>query len=68
MTTTTTWTAETIRQLRERLEETQEGMARRLDVSFPTYGNWERGKFKPDRRSRASLDRLEARTAREGSR
>jgi len=40
-------TPEEIKELRQKLGLTQEGLARALDVSNLTVNRWERGVFKP---------------------
>jgi CheY-like chemotaxis protein len=44
--------------IREALGETQEGLARRLGVSFPTVNAWERGRSEPRARHRTALEEL----------
>ena len=40
-------TAQLVRDLRQRLGLTQEKMAPRLGVTFPTINRWEKGRAKP---------------------
>ncbi len=40
-------TAQLVRELRQRLGLTQEKMAARLGVTFPTINRWENGRAKP---------------------
>lgn len=47
-----------IKQLRERMNLSQEDFARRLDVSTPTVQRWEKGKFVPSKLAEKQLLRL----------
>ncbi len=51
-------TAELVRRIRERTGDTQEALARRLDVSFPTVNSWERGRTSPRPIHRRKLEQL----------
>lgn len=53
------WTAERIRELRERLGLSISEAAARLGVSRPTWSNWERGTRKLARQSKTLLDLLD---------
>lgn len=50
------WSAERIRELRRRLALTQEGLARRLDVTVDTVRRWEQERGKPSRMAERLLD------------
>lgn len=50
--------AEYLRQLRTRLNLTQEQLATRLEVSFATVNRWESGKTKPQRAQIAQIEKL----------
>jgi type I restriction enzyme M protein len=47
-----------VREARQRLDLTQEKLARALKVSFPTVNRWENGKTQPDERARHALASL----------
>src|SRR5260370_36420434 len=49
---------ELIRELRSRLGLSQEKLAARLRVSFPTVNRWEKGKNEPDAAVRHSIGQL----------
>ena len=51
------YTPEQIRRLRNKLELTQEGLARLLEVSVRTVAGWEVGQNKPSRLAEKALDR-----------
>ncbi len=51
-------TAELVARIRERTGDTQEALARRLGVSFPTINSWERGRSRPRRGHRQQLEQL----------
>src|SRR3546814_11642836 len=51
-------TAAAIRQLRARLNLSQEELAARLNVSYATLNRWEAGKSKPQRAQRDALEAL----------
>jgi CheY-like chemotaxis protein len=51
-------TAELVARIRDRTGDTQEALARRLGVSFPTINAWERGRTTPRRRHRLQLEQL----------
>lgn len=53
-------TPELVARIREANGDTQEGLARRLGVSFPTVNSWERGRSVPTPRHRKVLDELAA--------
>lgn len=55
--------AETIKGIRQALELTQEGFARKLNVSFVTVSNWERGIKRPNNMATKQLKRLENKVA-----
>ncbi len=55
---------EQIRDLRRRLDWTQEQMARELGVSFATVNRWERGHKSPSALAQKALERLERRARR----
>lgn len=54
------WTADRIRTLRRRLGLTQEGFARRLNVTLDSVRRWEQGRSKPSPMAEHLLDVLEA--------
>jgi DNA-binding transcriptional regulator YiaG len=56
--TTMKWTPTAIRRLRKKLEVTQEGLARLLDVSTVSVNRWERGHSEPSRLAMKTLDAL----------
>lgn len=56
------WTAERIRELRQRLECTQEALARRLNISVDTVRRWEQERGQPSALAAEALDRLKAAT------
>ncbi|AZC14425.1 MULTISPECIES: response regulator [unclassified Microbacterium] len=49
---------ELVARIRAASGDTQEGLARRLGVSFPTINAWERGRSEPTPRHRSSLEQL----------
>jgi len=51
-------TAELVARIREHSGDTQEALARRLGVSFPTINSWERGRSRPRRGHRQQLENL----------
>lgn len=51
-------TAELVARIREHTGDTQEALARRLGVSFPTINSWERGRSQPRRGRRRQLEEL----------
>lgn len=51
-------TSELVARIREATGDTQEGLARRLDVSFPTVNAWERGRSNPRAGHRRILEQL----------
>src|SRR3546814_13461074 len=51
-------TAAAIRQLRARLNLSQEELADRLNVSYATINRWEAGKSKPQRAQRDAIEAL----------
>jgi CheY-like chemotaxis protein len=51
-------TPELVSRIREATGDTQEGLARRLGVSFPTVNSWERGRSKPRSSHRQELEEL----------
>jgi transcriptional regulator with XRE-family HTH domain len=51
-----------VRELREKLDLTQEELARELGVTMMVVSRWERGLSKPSRRSFQKLQSLERRT------
>jgi len=51
-------TAELVARIRVATGDTQEAMARRLGVSFPTINSWERGRSTPRRIHRQQLEQL----------
>src|SRR3546814_7850876 len=51
-------TAAAIRQLRARLNLSQEELAARLNVSYATINRWEAGKSKPQRAQRDAIEAL----------
>ncbi len=53
-------TAELVSRIRAASGDTQEGLARRLAVSFPTVNSWERGRSEPRPVHREALERLAA--------
>ena len=57
------WTAAAVRRLRRKLGLTQEGLARRLDVSTVTVNRWERRHSKPRGLSAKALDAVAKRAS-----
>ena len=53
-------TQELVSRIREATGDTQEGLARRLGVSFPTVNSWERGRSEPRSTHRRELEELAA--------
>lgn len=53
-------TTELVARIRAANGDTQEALARRLGVSFPTINAWERGRSEPTPRHRGALDELAA--------
>lgn len=53
-------TSELVSRIRTATGDTQEGLARRLGVSFPTINAWERGRSEPTPRHRHTLEELAA--------
>ena len=53
-------TPELVSRIRAANGDTQEGLARRLGVSFPTINSWERGRSEPRPHHRAELEELAA--------
>ena len=51
-------TAEEIRDLRKKLELSQEGFARKLGTSLNTINRWEKGVHKPGQMAKTLLDQL----------
>jgi CheY-like chemotaxis protein/DNA-binding XRE family transcriptional regulator len=51
-------TTELVARIRAANGDTQEGLARRLGVSYPTINAWERGRSEPTARHRSTLDAL----------
>jgi len=51
-------TADLVARIREHTGDTQEALARRLGVSFPTINSWERGRSRPRRGHRQQLEHL----------
>ena len=51
-------TPDLVARIRAENGDTQEGLARRMGVSFPTVNAWERGRSEPSARHRATLDEL----------
>ncbi len=51
-------TADLVARIRERTGDTQEALARRLGVSFPTVNAWERGRSRPRALHRRKLEHL----------
>lgn len=51
-------TSELVARIREANGDTQEGLARRLGVSFPTINSWERGRSQPRAHHRRELEDL----------
>ncbi len=51
-------TAAEIKAMRAKLGLTQEGLARVLNVAYPTILRWESGKYKPSRMGLEKLQRL----------
>lgn len=51
-------TADLVARIRTATGDTQEGLARRLGVSFPTINAWERGRSEPRRIHREKLEQL----------
>ena len=51
------YTPAQVRRLRKKLDLTQEGLARQLDVAVRTVAGWEAGQNKPSRMARKALDR-----------
>lgn len=51
-------TTELVARIRAANGDTQEGLARRLGVSYPTINAWERGRSEPTPRHRSTLDAL----------
>ena len=49
---------ERVRLLREKLNMSQEDLARELNVSFSTINRWENGKAKPIKLAKAAFDAL----------
>lgn len=56
----TKWTAEAVKDLRQRLGLTQEEMANKLGVTVASITRWERGITKPTRLAERALCHLEA--------
>lgn len=52
--------ADLVARIRSASGDTQEGLARRLAVSYPTINAWERGRSEPTARHRATLEALAA--------
>jgi CheY-like chemotaxis protein len=53
-------TPELVSRIRQATGDTQEGLARRLGVSFPTVNSWERGRSEPRSTHRRVLEELAA--------
>jgi CheY-like chemotaxis protein len=53
-------TSELVSRIRVATGDTQEGLARRLGVSFPTINSWERGRSEPKQPRRLELEQLAA--------
>ena len=53
-------TSELVARIRQATGDTQEGLARRLGVSFPTVNSWERGRSQPRSSHRRELEELAA--------
>lgn len=53
-------TSELVSRIRAATGDTQEGLARRLGVSFPTINSWERGRSEPKPPRRVELEQLAA--------
>ena len=51
-------TSELVARIRQANGDTQEGLARRLGVSFPTINSWERGRSEPRAHHRRELEGL----------
>lgn len=51
-------TPDLVSRIRKATGDTQEGLARRLGVSFPTINAWERGRSEPTPRHRQTLEKL----------
>ncbi|MFV0373681.1 response regulator [Microbacterium sp.] len=51
-------TPELVARIRAVTGDTQEGLARRLGVSYPTINSWERGRSEPHARRRRELEEL----------
>ncbi len=60
---TTKWTPAAVRRLRKKLGLTQEGLARRLEVSWVTVNRWERGHSAPRGLSVKALDAVAKRAS-----
>lgn len=52
--------ADLVARIRRATGDTQEGLARRLAVSFPTINAWERGRSEPSAKHRSALEALAA--------
>ncbi|MEV8272374.1 response regulator [Microbacterium sp. NPDC077184] len=52
--------ADLVARIRQANGDTQEGLARRLAVSYPTINAWERGRSEPTPKHRATLEALAA--------
>jgi len=59
-------TADLVRQLRARLGLTQEKLAARLGVTFPTINRWENGRAKPSPLALKQIEDLLAALGKEG--
>lgn len=57
------WTPTAVRRLRKKLDLTQEGLARRLDVTTVSVNRWERGHNVPRGLSAKALDALQKRAS-----
>ena len=52
--------ADDLKEIRTKLELTQENMARKLGVTFNTYSRWERGLSKPSPLAREKIENIRA--------
>lgn len=60
-------TADLVREIRTRLGLTQEKLAARLGVTFPTINRWENGRAKPSPLALKQIEDLLAALGKEGS-
>ncbi|MEA3366011.1 MAG: helix-turn-helix transcriptional regulator, partial [Candidatus Hydrogenedentes bacterium] len=57
---------ELVKEIRKQLALSQEGLARKIGISFATVNRWENGKSQPSKLGKAQFDNFCARMTRQG--